>query len=333
MTFTPLKNEDVAIICATKNQPDNIIRMLDSISESQIGIGQVLISDSGKNLKEIIEPYKNKLNIRCVYSPISGQILQRNYARKFLRKEIRLVIHFDDDIVVEKDALSKMISFWNNDENHRGISIAGASFNLINSPNMHNSIFRNIFLINTEPKGSVKRGGYAVPYCPANNTHEVSWLLGGATAWTREVLDNQPHPIDFPTKWAVCEDLIFSFPLSKTHRMFVVQDARVKHDEKQEIMKFSKGLFYGKSSVIMRYYFCSINSDINSMLFVWMTFGILCGHLSKSLCGSLINLAFFIGGLRGLIAIFLNFFSGRDAKDLARRLGIQNSLSIKATKL
>ena len=98
-------------------------------------------------------------------------------------------------------------------------------------------------------------------------------------------------------------------------------------------MKFSTGLFYGKSSVIMRYYFCSINSDINSMLFVWMTFGILCGHLSKSLCGSLINLAFFIGGLRGLIAIFLNFFSGRDAKDLARRLGIQNSLSIKATKL
>ena len=329
MIFTPLKNKDVAIICATKNQPDNIIRMLDSISESQIGIGQILISDGGKNLKKVIEPYKNKLNVKCIYSPISGQVLQRNFARKFLYKDIRLVIHFDDDIIIEKDALSKMILFWNNVENHRGTSLAGASFNLINAPSMHNSIFRKFFFIDTEPRGSVKKGGYAAPFCPAINTHEVSWLLGGATAWSREVLDNYPHPIDFSTKWAVCEDLIFSFQLSQTHKMFVVQDARVKHDEKQELMKFSKGLFYGKSSVVMRYYFCSINSDIDSVLFFWMTFGILFGHLVRALSGSLINLAFFMGGVNGLIAIFLNFFSGRNAKDLATQLGIRDSISIK----
>ena len=329
MTFNPITNKDVAIICATKNQPNNIMRMLDSIAESQIGIGQILISDGGKNLKKIIEPYKNKLKVRCIYSPISGQVLQRNYAHKFLHKKIRLVIYFDDDITIEKDALSKMVLFWNNVENHRGKSLAGASFNLINAPIMHNSIFRKLFLIDIEPKGCVKKGGYAVPFCPANKTHEVSWLLGGATAWSREVLDNYPHPIDFPTKWAVCEDLIYSFPLSQTHKMFVVQDAKVRHDEKQEIMKFSKGLFYGKSSVVMRYYFCSINKDIDSMLFFWMTFGILFGHFGKSLRGSLLNFAFFLGGVSGLISIFLNFFSNKNAKDLATQLCISDSMSIK----
>ena len=321
MISAPLKNKDIAIICATKNQPDNIVRMLDSIVESKTKIGQILISDGGKNLKKVIEPYKNKLNIRCIYPPISGQVLQRSYAHKFLYKKIRLVIHFDDDITIEKDALNKMILFWNNIENHRGKSLAGASFNLINSPIMHNSIFRKFFLIDPKPSGCVKKGGYAVPYCPANDTKEVSWLLGGATAWSREVLDNYPHPIDFPTKWAVCEDLIFSFPLSQTYKMFVVQDAKVRHDEKQELMKFSRGLFYGKSSVVMRYYFCSINSNINSILFFWMTFGILSGHLYKFLSGSLLNFAFFLGGVSGLVAIFLNFFSGRNVKDLATQLG------------
>ena len=34
-------------------------------------------------------------------------------------QRIRLVLHFDDDITLEKDALNKMILFWNNAENHR----------------------------------------------------------------------------------------------------------------------------------------------------------------------------------------------------------------------
>ena len=80
---------------------------------------------------------------------------------RFCTKRIRLVLHFDDDITLEKDALNKMILFWNNAENHRGKPLAGASFNLINSPKIHNSIFRKLFLIGTEPKGSVKQGGYA----------------------------------------------------------------------------------------------------------------------------------------------------------------------------
>ena len=100
--------------------------------------------------------------------------------------------------------------------------------------------------------------------------------------------------------------------------MFVVCDAKVRHDEQKDVIKFSKGLFYGKSSVVMRYYFCSTNSKINSMLFFWMTFGILFGYLCKSIGGSAINLAFFLGGLSGLTAIFINIFSFRNAKDLAK---------------
>ena len=45
------------------------------------------------------------------------------------------------------------------------------------------------------------------------------------------------------------------------------------------------------------------------MLFFWMTFGILFGYLCKSIGGSAINLAFFLGGLNGLTAIFINIFS------------------------
>ena len=91
--------------------------------------------------------------------------------------------------------------------------------------------------------------------------------------------------------------------------MFVVQDAIVRHDETQARIKFSKGLFFGKSSVIMRYYFCRINSNIDFISFLWMTLGILFGHLFRALSGSRVNFfSYFLGGLSGFILIFINFF-------------------------
>ena len=59
MPTPPLKNKDVAIICATKNQKDNVVRLLDSIVETQTEIGQILISDGGKT------PYRVKVKSSC----------------------------------------------------------------------------------------------------------------------------------------------------------------------------------------------------------------------------------------------------------------------------
>ena len=78
---------------------------------------------------------------------------------------------------------------------------------------------------------------------PSITDTNVNWLLGGATAWSRDILDKYQHPVDFKTRWAVCEDLMFSYPLSKTHKLAVVHDAVAYHNENYNDMSFKKKRF------------------------------------------------------------------------------------------
>ena len=83
----------------------------------------------------------------------------------------------------------------------------------------------------------------------------------------QKILDLMAHPIDFQTKWAVCEDVIYSYQLSQNYRMSVVCDARAYHNEPKEKLNFRKAIFYGRSSVIMRYYFVSLYNKFNKLAF------------------------------------------------------------------
>ena len=107
--------------------------------------------------------------------------------------------------------------------------------------------------------GQVLRSGYAIPFLPASKDCLTPWLLGGATAWSRDVIESHPHPINFPTRWAVCEDLIYSFPLRNNYRLMVASKAKAFHNETYEHMSFRKAIFYGRSGAVLRYHFVQIN--------------------------------------------------------------------------
>ena len=95
----------------------------------------------------------------------------------------------------------------------------------------------------------------------------------GATAWSREVIDRYKHPMSFPTRWAVCEDLMYSYPLGNSYRMMVVHDAIMLHNDTYSEMSSKQGVFYGASSVIMRYHFVCQNQNLSMLAFIWMSLG------------------------------------------------------------
>lgn len=320
MTFQIITPKNLAVICPTKDQPEKIKRLMACFARSHVKPAQIIIADGGRNLKSIIHPFKKILNCVCLDCPEPGQILQRNFAHSHLLQSIKIVIHIDDDITFGQDALGRMLDFWNKPTDSQLKPLAGVSFNLKNVPVAQNSPFRKLFFLSTEPRGCVSRSGYASPFCPASETHEVNWLLGGATAWSREVIDNHKHPMSFSTRWAVCEDLMFSFPLRKTHRMVVVHDAMMKHNEAYITMSFNQSFFYGASSVIMRYHFVQQNQCLSMAAFLWMSLGVLAGHLAIGVFGSIRHLGLCSGGAKGLIEVLVNYLMQRDSRSLAKKL-------------
>jgi len=312
--------QNVAIICPTKNRPDKVMRLLNSITQLYQRPYQVIIADGGHNLKPTVNALSTELNLICLYCPKAGQILQRNYAHKYLHKNIQLVLHLDDDITLDRDALSKLITFWNEESQKNVQPLAGVSLNIKDAPTLQSSGMRNLLFLQTKPAGHVSKAGYAAPFVPAAQNMETKWLLGGATAWARDVLEKQRHPINFQTRWAVCEDLIYSYPLSRQYRLMVVASAISYHNETYSKMSFGQGRFYGLSGAIMRYHFVRQNPDLKTWAYVWMTIGVISGNFGLGLFGSPRHLGISFGGLEGLIrAVICSLING-DSTSLAKSL-------------
>ena len=161
--MTPITGRNVAIICPTKNQPEKVLRLLESIAQLNEKPHQVIIADGGHNLKPITTAFTADLNLICLYCPEAGQILQRNHAHKHLDKNIQLVLHLDDDVTLDHESLGKMIIFWNEEAQKSASPLAGVSFNIKDAPQLHSSAARNLFFLRTKPAGHVSIAGYAAP--------------------------------------------------------------------------------------------------------------------------------------------------------------------------
>ena len=314
----PVITEDqVAIICPTKDQPKKVERLLLSICNFKSAPGQVIVADGGHNLKPLVDQYAQSLNLTCIYCPEPGQVLQRNHARAYLSDEVRIVLHIDDDNTFEPDALSKLLCFWNLESNSGDDRpLAGVSFNVIDLPKLKNSFLRRLFFIGPKPEGTVSVSGYARPFSPTDKNEQTSWLLGGSTAWSRDVVDQHPHPVDFPTGWAVCEDLIYSYNLNNKYRLMVAKNALAYHNETYQSINFRRGIYYGLASAIMRYYFITQHAEFKSYAFIWMTIGIAFGHLLRACTGNRKHAGQFIGTVSALIKIILTMFTAKSSRDL-----------------
>ena len=320
MTIPPITADEIAIICPTKERPDKVARLLGCIADSQLKPGQVLIADGGHNLKPITKPFEDRLNVTCLYCPRWGSVLQRNFAYQHLSPSIKLVIHIDDEITFEDDSLGNMLDFWNGDHNKVGKPLGGASFNLADIPRQKNSIFRKMMLVSAEPKGAVTAAGYGAPYCPADDTMAVSWLLGGATVWRRDILDSYKHPMSFESHWAGSEDVMFSYPLRLNYRLMVVKNALMYYNDTNNEKKFNHGIFFFFFCVLSRYYFVCHTKELSTLAFLWMTIGAMLG---QAILGSRRNrLGLFIGQLEGLTRVLFSLISLKPRRDTALRLAI-----------
>lgn len=313
----------IAIICATKDRPDKIRNMLERVASLETQPGQILIADGGHNLEQLVKEFAGRINVSCIYCPEPGQILQRNYAHSMLHTDIRLVLHLDDDITLEPASLDKALYYWNRLALDTRKPLAGMAFNIVNLPKKKDNILRQLAMMRVEPMGRVWSSGFASPHVPVpdgtGEIRETSWIVGGAALWSREALAT-PHPISFSTRWAVCEDVIFSYPFSHKNRLVVCGDAVAHHNDSYVRHSFAKSVFYGKSQVVMRYFLVASNPDLRKLAFFWSNVLLMFGYFARAILGSKNAFGTGLGIMLGLVKVLSAQFTRRSYIELARDL-------------
>ncbi|MFA5902867.1 MAG: glycosyltransferase [Desulfobacula sp.] len=260
-------SSDLAIIIPTKDRPGKIINLLNSIKNQSLPCGRIIIIDSGQDIKKTVESFSKVLPVEYHRSSVQGQIYQRNMGISLISDQTRLVCSLDDDIVLEPDAIESMIRFWNSCKPET----AGVSFNIINNPPFKHTWLKALIGMSSSKQGKVLSSGYNVAISPVHKNIETQWLCGGATVWKKGILSEFINT-EVPSKWAICEDVIFSYPIGKKYPLYVCADAKVRHEHIFDHKTKMKYRYYGKAITLWRLYFVESNSELSRTLYFWMVF-------------------------------------------------------------
>lgn len=225
----PLK---ISFIIPTKNRPENLRKCLQGLADQNEHVQKVIVVATGEDVQDVVGFFKNTLRVQYIYSETSGQIYQRNLGIDALDKDAELVGFFDDDVIVQKEALKNILNFIsyryeNNDK------LIGVGFNIINkssSDDEAGSIKKKlIYLFRSYEQGKVTKSGLNTSIWNVKNDIQTQWLGGGYTIWVKQILEEFKQS-EIATNWAIGEDLRFSYKIGKKYNLYICASAKIIDD-------------------------------------------------------------------------------------------------------
>jgi glycosyltransferase involved in cell wall biosynthesis len=266
---TPCK---ISFIIPTKDKPKYLKKCLQNLSEQKEYIGTVIVVASGTSVQHIIDSFKDTLNIQYIHSDKPGQIHQRNLGIDALERDAELVGFFDDDISLQAGALSSMVRFIARkyEENDRPI---GVGFNILNLPSYEeepNKSLRKVFFHIGEKPGEITKIGLQTTIWNLQADIKTQWLGGGYTIWSRQIIEEFKQPIE-NTRWAIGEDLRYSYPIGKKYNLYVCASAKVI-DEGRSVSFDS--FYIGYRKAISQLLFIQNHKEFSFGLYLYSTLAV-----------------------------------------------------------
>lgn len=266
----PYEVADLAFVVPTKDRPTHVEKLLESLFRQTQACGRIVVIDGGSSVEHVISGFRERLTIDYIRCPAPSQIRQRNMGIKALEAKYRLVGFLDDKIVLERDALEKMVEFWNRVED----DTAAVGFNVTNNNPARYFPLQNLFFMSSAAPGRILKSGYNASIGNVASDVRSQWLAGGCTVWRSDILELFPQE-ELNTRWAIGEDLRYSYPIGKKYPLYICAGARCSQVRVFDQASQGNVHFYrGRKSVISQYYFVQLHTeDFSRLACLWMLLG------------------------------------------------------------
>jgi len=264
-------NPTYGVLVATRNRPESLAKLLDSLLLSGIQPAQIIIASSGNQITDVIRDFNKKLSITHLHLENKGQIRQKMAGIKMLSPTLDWVVFLDDDLILAPNAIAtafKTISNFPDNRNLLGIGFSASNGILAPTP-MLARVISTIFGVSTKLKGRVLRNGQNNNYMGAESIINTSWL-NGASMWRKRIVDSYAFPF-LNASYSVCEDLIFSYQQSKKGILIYDPDSHFAFQNNIQPSQLSSTAF--SALTYWRMYFVLTNSELSIVLFLWAQIG------------------------------------------------------------
>lgn len=264
----------IAILIPTRNRPEKVGKLLDSLCKSILFPQQIVVVASGKDILPVISTYKDKLNIDYIFSEVVGQVNQKKLGLKLINPEIDWVVFLDDDVIVCPDTFSSAFKAMKSLETDQATGISGVGFGIsstsrVNKVGKPSKFLARFFLIYSDKPGVVLRSGQATSYQESEKPIYTQWL-NGVSMWRREISLRYLN-LTLNSRYAACEDLIFSYGESKRGKLLYLPKS-VVHFQDSEITDF-EDISILRSAAYNRMFFVLMHKELSRWLCAWSQLG------------------------------------------------------------
>ena len=260
----------IAVLIPTRNRPKKIVLLLDSLKSSTFKPNQIIIVASGENIESYLKRFEEYFKITYHFTELIGQTIQKKIGLSLLNEENDWCLFLDDDLIVEPRAIESALEAVNSRVGDRvvGVGLSLPITSRTQNANLFLLMMGYLFGIHSKVPGRVLRSGHANSYMQERKIIVTDWL-NGASMWRKSVLNS--YGLGIPsTRYAACEDLIFSYPLRKRGELIYVPGAKIAFQE-GELSDFDS-LNVFESSSYWRYYFVCQN-ELSRIAFFYGQFG------------------------------------------------------------
>jgi glycosyltransferase involved in cell wall biosynthesis len=295
----PQYENQLALVIATKDRPDNVQRLLSNISQQSVRPHQVIIVDGGEQTALGVVEIHPDLEIDYITVSPPGLTKQKNAGVAATKSDMDLIAFFDDDMVFEDGAMEAMMKFWETAPEE----VAGASFNLPdfnNSNEWLKSLVQRLFFIDNRGLGRVLRSGFNTPIWNVPDNIDVQWLGGGYTVWRKRIFENWRFEEWF-TGSGMWEDTFFSYRVGRQNKLAIVANARAAHMDAPVFVEDQFRL--GRTQIVNWMYFVGQNQDLSMPMCLWACAGRTATNLAKGVAGR--NRGYLLRALGNTIGIMV----------------------------
>jgi glycosyltransferase involved in cell wall biosynthesis len=269
-----LAAQKLGVLIPTRNRPDKIRKLLVSLSNSTVKPAEVVIVSSGDDITGVLEEFSSALNLKHEHSEMYGQANQKKIGIKLLAQELDWVVFLDDDLIVLPECLENAIQEVadfeaSSDERITGVGLALPATSRASESNRVLRLIGRGFLISNMKPGLVAKNGHAASYLECRETLTTQWL-NGASMWRRDSVDFYGKDL-VSTKYAACEDLIFSYSRLQGNNLIYAPHASVSFQE-VEVTNFESSLVF-ETAALWRLYFVMSNRGFSRFLFLYSQLG------------------------------------------------------------
>ena len=241
---------NLGFIIPTMNRIESLNRLLHSIYEQDLKPECLIVVDGSDAPIETQIVRDSDVDLIYIREFPPSLTRQRNVGIRAIPQSLTHVGFLDDDLKLLPGSLKSLVDYIAFQDSNLG----GVSFNILDKTGRGRFHFLMVLMGQASfIPGKICSSGFATGSLGVTEPHTAEWLCGGATVWRKEILQNYKFDEWF-NGYALWEDVDFSYRVSKSYRLVVMQEAKVLHLH-QGAETRARAAKIGDLEIVDRFYF------------------------------------------------------------------------------